>query len=310
MPEPINRTMAPLEWALLVALSLLWGGSFFFNAVAVAALPPFTVVACRVSIGAGLLFLAVRALGQRMPGNRTTWQQFAVMGVFNNVVPFSLIVWGQSHIASGLAAILNATTPLFTVVVAHAFTRDERMTLASVTGIGIGFVGVVILIGPDVLGEAGTDLFAEIAVLVASVSYALSVVYGRRFSRAGLAPLSAAAGQITAAAAMMVPIALIVDRPWQLVTVGANVWGALFGLGALSTFLAYIIYYRILARAGSVNLMLVTFLIPVSAILLGTAFLGERLSPNHFLGMAAIGLGLAAIDGRPLALLRRWAERA
>lgn len=306
MSAPINRTMAPGQWALLVTLSLLWGGSFFFNAIAVAALPPLTIVAARVAVGAGFLYLAVRASGTRLPTDRRSWSAFAAMGMLNNVIPFTLIVWGQATVASGLASILNATTPLFTVLIAHAVSDDEPMTPASVGGVIIGLVGVVILIGPEVLGEAaGDDLVAELAVLAASVSYACSAVYGRRFSRRGLAPLASAAGQIAAAAAIMVPLALIIDRPWTLATPAVGVWGALLGLGVLSTFLAYIIYYRVLAKAGSVNLMLVTFLIPPSAILLGALFLGERLSANHFLGMAAIGLGLAAIDGRPLALLRR-----
>jgi drug/metabolite transporter (DMT)-like permease len=304
MSAPINRTMAPSEWALLVALSLLWGGSFFFNAVAVAALPPLTIVAARVALGAGFLYTAVRASGARLPSDRHSWSAFAAMGVLNNVIPFTLIVWGQDTVASGLASILNATTPLFTVLVAHALSEDERMTAASLAGVVIGFGGVVILIGPDVIAEAG-GIAAELAILAASLSYAFSAVYGRRFSRRGLAPLAAATGQITAAAAIMVPLALVIDRPWMLPMPAAGVWGALLGLGALSTFLAYILYYRLLARAGSVNLTLVTFLIPVSAILLGALFLGEELSANHFLGMAAIALGLAAIDGRPLALLRR-----
>lgn len=302
MPAPINRHMTPTEWALLLFLSLLWGGSFFFNAVAVAALPPFTVVAARVLLGAAFLYLVLRATGGRLPADRENWRSFAVMGVLNNVVPFSLIVWGQSHIASGLASILNATTPFFTVLVAHWLTHDERMTPLRVAGIVVGFLGVVVMIGTDALQEAGAHLLAEFAVLVASVSYAVSVVYGRRFSRRGLAPLATATGQISASAAMMVPLALLVDQPWTLPVPGLQVWGALLGLGALSTALAYVIYYRILATAGSVNLMLVTLLIPVSAVLLGALFLGERLSPNHFLGMAAIAAGLAAIDGR----LVRW----
>jgi drug/metabolite transporter (DMT)-like permease len=297
--------MTPLEWALLITLSLLWGSSFLFNAVAVAALPPFTVVAARVTLGAALLLLAVRATGAHLPTDAASWRAFAVMGLLNNVVPFSLIVWGQSHIASGLASILNATTPMFTVLVAHAATDDEPMTPASAAGIAIGFAGVVMLVGVDVLGEAADHLLAEVAILAASLSYALSVVYARRFSRRGLAPLGAAAGQITAAAAIMIPLALVADRPWTLPVPGPAVWGALVGTGVLSTFLAYIIYYRILATAGSVNLMLVTLLIPVSAILLGASLLGERLEFNHFAGMAAIGLGLAVIDGRLLAWVRR-----
>jgi drug/metabolite transporter (DMT)-like permease len=297
--------MTLIEWALLLTLSLLWGGSFFFNAVAVTALPPLTVVAARVCLGAVLLYLGVRAVGARMPSDLTSWREFAVMGTLNNVVPFSLIVWGQTAIASGLASILNATTPLFTVVIAHALTQDERMTPASVIGTVIGLVGVTVMIGIDTLADAGNHALAELAILGASLSYALSVVYARRFARRGFPPLVSATGQITTAAAITIPLALIVDRPWTLPVPGIEVWGALIGLAVLATFLAYIIYYRILTTAGSVNLMLVTFLIPVTAILLGASILGERLAPHHFVGMAAIGIGLAAIDGRALRLLRR-----
>ena len=307
MPAIVNRTMTPTEWGLLLFLSLLWGGSFFFNAIAVTALPPFTIVAARVVLGAAFLYVVLRATGGRLPTDRRSWGSFVIMGILNNVLPFSLITWGQGHIASGLASILNATTPLFTVIVAHYLTNDERMTPLRVGGIVAGFLGVVVMIGGDVLAEAGNHLLPEIAVLAASVSYAFSAIYARRFSQRGLAPLATAAGQITASAAMMVPIALIVDRPWLLPLPGPAVFGALIGLGALATCLAYIIYYRLLATAGSVNLMLVTLLIPVTAVLLGALFLGERLAANHFIGMAAIAVGLAAIDGR---VFRAFARRA
>ena len=305
MPATVNHTMTPTEWGLLLVLSLLWGGSYFFNAVAITALPPFTIVAARVVLGAAFLALALRLTGGRLPGDRANWQSFAVMGILNNVIPFSLIVWGQGTIPSGLTSVLNAATPLFTVIVAHYLTNDERMTPLRVGGIVVGFLGVIVMIGGDVLAKAGAHLLPEIAVLGASVSYAFSVVYGRRFSRRGLAPLATATGQLTASAVMMVPIALLIERPWLLPLPGAEVFAALLGLGVVSTCLAYIIYYRLLAAAGSVNLMLVTLLIPVTAILLGALVLGERLDANDFIGMGAIALGLAAIDGRAFRLLRR-----
>lgn len=298
MHAPINRTMTPFEWALLFGLSMLWGGSFLFNALAVAELPPFVVVAARVSLGAAFLYLALRVTGARLPTDAASWGAFALMGFFNNVVPFSLIVWGQSQIASGLASILNATTPLFTVLVAHAFTHDERMSPARVAGVVIGFGGVAIMMGLDAFAHAGESFLAELAILGASVSYAFSAVFARRFSRAGLTPLATATGQITAAAAMMIPLALIVNQPWTLPAPGWPALGALLGLGLVSTAIAYIVYYRILATAGSVNLALVTLLIPVWAVLLGALILHERLSWNHAVGMAGIAVGLAVIDGR------------
>ena len=233
------------------------------------------------------------------------WAAFFVMGLTNNVIPFSLIAWAQGHVPSGLAAILNATTPLFAVILANYMTKDEPMTPARVAGVIVGFFGVVILIGADALSGATTDILADLALLLASVFYAFSPIYGRRFSRAGLPPMVAATGQFTAAAVMILPLCLVVDRPWELPLPNLPVWGALLGLAVTSTVLAYIIYYRVLATAGAVNLMLVTFLVPVSAIFLGALFLHERLELNHFLGMAVIGLGLAAIDGRPVKLLGR-----
>ncbi len=224
MHAPINRTMAPVEWALLFVLAMLWGGSFFFNVLAIAALPTLAVVAARLTIGAVFLYAAARVSGARLPTDAPTWVAFAGMGILNNVIPFSLIVWAQGTVASGLASILNATTPLFAVLVAHTFASDERMTPASVGGVLIGFAGVAILMGADTLTEGHTNLVAELAILVASLSYAFSAVYGRRFSRMGLAPLAAATGQITTAAIIMVPLAFIIDRPWNLAPPPASAW--------------------------------------------------------------------------------------
>jgi len=305
MPPALNRTMNPLEWGLLLTLALLWGGSYFYNAIAVQALPPLTIVTVRVSGGAILLYALVRGTGRRMPSDPAIWLAFFIMGLLNTVIPFNLIAWAQSHVASGPAAILNATTPLFAVVFANYLTADEHMTMARLGGVIIGFVGAVVMIGPDALEGLSVHVVAELGLLLASIAYALSPIYARRFARAGVSPMVAAAGQFIAASATMIPLTLVVDRPWTLAMPGPGVWAALFALAALSTALAYVIYYRILSTAGAVNLMLVTFLVPVSAILLGTLFLNEQLGLNHLAGMTLIGLGLAAIDGRPLRVLRR-----
>ena len=303
MPPVINRPMSRSEWGLLVFLGLLWGGSYFYVGVAVKELPPVTIVAFRVIVGALLLYFVVRLSGARMPRDRRSWMAFFVMGTMNNVLPFCLIAWAQGRIPSGFAAILNATTPLFAVLVAHFFTHDEKMTPSRIAGLIIGFLGVVVMIGPDALGAAGGDVAAELAALAASVLYAFSGVYGRRFARMGQSPMVTATGQITAAAIVMAPLSCIVDRPWTLPVPSLGVWAALLGLAAISTTLAYTIFYRILATAGAVNLLLVTFLVPVSALFLGIVFLRETINPDQILGIAAIGLGLAAIDGRPVRLL-------
>lgn len=298
----INHRMTAVEWGLVVALSVLWGGSFFFAEVALAALRPFTVVFARVGLAALALVVVLCLTGRRLPRDIGAWRAYLVMGALNNLIPFSLIVWGQTAIASGLAAILNATTPLFTVLLAHVLTRDEKLSGGRLAGVLFGIAGVVVMIGPEALAGVGLYVAAQIAVLVAALSYAGAGIFGRRFRDDP--PLVTAAGQLIATAVMMAPLALIVDRPWTLAMPGLDIWGAVIGLALLSTAVAYVLYFRILATAGATNLLLVTFLIPVSAVLLGTVVLGERLVPVQLAGMALIGLGLAAIDGRLLGVLR------
>lgn len=290
--------MRAREWSLLVLLSILWGGSFFFAKVALAELGPFTIVFFRVALAALALNIVASAIGASLWRAGTPWRQLLVMGALNNALPFSLIFWGQTAITSGLASILNATTPLFTVVVAHIFTRDERMTVRKLVGVLAGLAGVAILIGPDL----GGSIWGQIACLAAALSYAFAGIYGRRFKALGVQPLQAAAGQLTASAMLILPIMLLAEPAWPMPS--AVTWSAVAGLALLSTALAYVLYFRILAAAGATNLLLVTFLIPVTAILLGAVFLGERLELRQFAGMALIGLGLVAIDGRIAARLR------
>lgn len=290
---------------MLLSLSVLWGGSFFFVGVAVRELPPLTIVSARVGIAAVALWTGLALFRTRIPTVPGLWRAFLAMGLLNNVLPFALFVWGQQHIASGLASILNATTPLFTVLVAHWLTGDEKLTRAKLAGVLLGLVGIVVMLGADLLSGLGVAVVAQAACLAAALSYAFAGVFGRRFRRMGIAPLPSATGQVTASALVMLPLAMVVEQPWALPRPSLEVWGALLGIGGMSTALAYVLYFRILATAGAMNLLLVTFLIPVSAILLGTLFLGEWLAPRQLAGMAMIGLGLAAIDGRLAGRLRR-----
>jgi drug/metabolite transporter (DMT)-like permease len=310
MAASIYPRMGLLDWSLLLALSILWGGSFFFVGVAVKALPPFTIVLLRVVIAAAALHVVLRATRTAMPWDANTWLAFFGMGLLNNAIPFSLIVWGQTHIASGLASILNATTPLFTVLVAHVLTADERLSKGRIAGVLIGLAGVIVLIGPQTLTGLGKDVLAQVAILGAALSYAFASIFGRRFKRMGVPPLATATGQVSASSLLLLPVTVLVDRPWELAWPGWPVCGAIVAGGLLSTALAYVVFFRLLASAGAVNLMLVTFLIPVSAILLGSAFLGEILAPMDFVGMVLIGLGLAAIDGRLAMLLPHFRARA
>ena len=299
MTKPsIQQTMTASDWALLLLLSLIWGGSFLFIGVAVKELPPFTIVASRVVIAALVLRLAVGVMGVAIPRERTVWAAFFGMGILNNVIPFSLIVWGQQHIASGLASILNATTPLFTVLVAHFLTADERLTGRKLAGVIVGFVGVAVMIGGAAFDDWGTNVMAQLAVLGAALSYAVSGVFGRRFRAMGISPMATAAGQISASSMILLPLALLADRPWALPVPSMGTVMSLAALALLSTAFAYIIFFRVLGRAGATNAGLVTFIVPVSAILLGVLVLGETLEPRHFAGMGLIGAGLILLDGR------------
>ncbi|TAJ89614.1 DMT family transporter [Reyranella sp.] len=295
--------MTARVWVWLLSLSVLWGGSFFFAKVALGELAPLSVVFGRVALAAIALNLVLALTAGSLLQRKVPWRTFFAMGLLNNLVPFALIFWGQTQIASGLASILNATTPLFTLIVAHFLTQDERIDAIKLGALVIGIGGVVVLMGPDALaGNHG--VLGQLACLGAALSYAFAGVYGRRFKAMNIAPLDAAAGQVTASTMLILPIMLIVDQPWTLPAFpSATAWASLAGLALLSTALAYVLYFRILAAAGATNLLLVTFLIPVTAILLGVAVLGEHLLPRHFAGMALIGLSLAAIDGRLLNFL-------
>lgn len=302
--------MTPLEWAILVTLAILWGSSFFFNDVAVRELPTFTVVVCRVVLGAATLLLVMRLTGQAMPRSGEIWRAFLLMGLINNAIPFSLIVWGQSHIASGLASILNATTPLFSVLFAHWLTDDEKMTPLRVFGVFAGLVGVAVMIGGDAIASLGNSVLAQLACVAGACSYALGAIFGRRFKSMGVSPMATATGQVVASSIILLPIMLLIDRPWTLAMPSGAAIGALIGVAIPSTAVAYILYFRLLATAGATNLLLVTFLVPVTAIFLGISILGEILETRHLIGLATIAAGLTAIDGRPFAMLRRIAGLA
>lgn len=307
MNGAVMARMDATAWAMLLALSLLWGSSFVFVEVILTELPVFTLVALRVITAAAALWIVAFALGAKLPRAPSVWLALLFMGFFNNAVPFSLIVWGQTSISAGLAAILNATMPIFTALLAGVFLADERLTARRMSGIVIGVLGVAVMIGPAAFVSAGGTVLAQVAVLGAALSYGFSAVFGRRFKASGVSPVVTAAGQASVSAAILVPIALVVDRPFALEMPSAGVWLAVLANGLLSTALAYILYFAILARAGATNVALVTVLIPAVAVLLGAATLGESVTLEQLLGMALIALGFAVIDGRIVSLL--WAGR-
>ena len=298
----MNHQMDFKEWGLLLFLSLIWGGSFFFVEVTVKELTPLTIVLGRVGMASVFLLLFLYAKGLRMPGFSKIWGSFLIMGILNNMIPFSLIVWGQTHIQSSLASILNATTPIFTVIMAHLLTKDEKLTFNRGLGVFIGWVGVAVLIGVNALEVFDVNVVGQIAVLGAALSYACAAIYGRRFKE--LNSMVVATGMLMGSTLIMIPMVFIFESPMSL-TPGFVTWGAMIGLSLISTSIAYIVYFRLLASAGATNLLLVTFLIPVSAIFLGVIVLGEQLKWNDFGGMALIFMGLIAIDGRVLKLLKK-----
>lgn len=286
--------MSVKDWILLIGLSFLWGGSFFFVEVALEGLPPLTVVWGRVALGAVFLALAIVATGGRFPTGRAVWLALIGMGFLNNVVPFTLFAVAQGQITGAMAAILNATTPLWGLVLAHLLTVEEKTTAPKAIGLALGFGGVVVMMG----GMATGDVYASAACLLAAFFYGLAAWWSRRFGRLGVAPLSIAFGQVTCSTLLLLPIWVWLDQPLTMPLPSLRVAGAVVGLAALSTALAYLIFFRLLASAGSINLSLVTFLIPVSATLLGVVFLAQTLQPRHLAGFGLIALGLVAIDGR------------
>ncbi|MBT7964075.1 MAG: EamA family transporter, partial [Porticoccaceae bacterium] len=236
--------------------------------------------------------------GYEIPKSLKLWRSFLILGLLSNAIPFSLIVWGQTHITSGLASIINATTPLFTVLIAGTLLTDEHMTPAKIIGVVIGLLGVIVLIGPSTLTDVGADTTAQLAIMAAAVSYGFATVYGRRFKTMGISPVTTAVGQVTCATIILLPLAFFIERPDQLANPSLKVWLAVISLAVFSTALAYILFFRILASSGATNVVLVTFLVPITANLLGWLALNEILHAEYFIGMVFIGLGLAAIDGR------------
>lgn len=290
------RRMGTRDWLRLILLSVLWGGSFFFIAIARAGLPPMTIVAVRLALAALVLWLVLPRLGIAPPRGTRAWLACAAMGIVNNAIPFTLIAWAQGSLASGLASVLNATTPMFTVLLLRLARPPEPLGHARLAGIGFGFWGVAVLSGPGAL--SGADALPILAMLGATFCYGISGVVGKKFRSLGIAPEAGAMGQLSASALVMLPLAAAVDQPWAGPWPGWGAAGAVIALAVLSTALAYILFYQVLVSAGPANLSLVTFLLPVTAILLGVAFLGEVLLPRHLAGMALIAAGLVAIDGR------------
>ena len=290
------RSLGITEWMLLVGLSVLWGGSYLFMKLAVLTVPLFTIVLGRVSIAALALLIVLTISGTGIPKGRRIWLAFFGMGIFNNVIPMSLIVFSQNSISVGLASILNSITPLFTILVAHMTTNDERLTFRKLVGISFGIMGVVMLMGPELVDNFGVAALGEWACLGAALSYACANTFGRRFVQLGTKPMQTAFGQVVASTVILAPLVLVVDQPWTISDPGFLPVLSILALGLFCTALAYVIYFQILARSGATAIALVTFMIPPSAILMGWLALGEQISFQNFLGLSLIGVGLFSVN--------------
>lgn len=285
-----------MSGSMLVLLAAVWGGSFFFAEIALQEVGPLTITLHRVIWAVPILALIVRLKGIAVPRSPRIWGAYLVMGMLNNAIPFSLIFWGQIQIDSGLASILNGTTAMFAAVVAGLLLRDEPLTARKVIGAALGLAGVAFIMGPSALTDFNPGNLAQLAILGATLSYAFAGVWGKT-ALSEQPPLMNALGMLCGSTVLMIPIVLIFDGPPSF-ALTATTWAALIGMAALSTALAYVLYFSILARAGAANLLLVTLLIPPFAIGLGVVFLGEKMGVEAWIGFAIIALGFAVTDGR------------
>ncbi len=310
--------MTRVAWTNLLVLSLIWGAAFTFAGAAVQELGFATVVFLRVFLALGALALLLAVQGKLPPINRRLFTAFLIMGLINNLVPFSLLFWAQSPVAgtevakvsSGLASIFNALTPFFAMLTARFVFNEEALSPRKLIGVGFGVAGVTLLfVGPGLDAAQDVDRGAQLlgmgACVLATVSYGFGVVFGRRFFRQGLTPTQGAFGQLLGSSVLALPLMLLLDQPWATPLPSVGAWGAIVGLALLSTALAYILYFWLIEHAGAVNAALVTLLIPASALILGTLFLSERFGGWDFGGLALILLGLLVIDGRLIRLVAR-----
>jgi len=295
-------SMKSNEWGLLLILAVFWGGSFFFVEVAFRDFQPFTLVFLRISITALILAGVVYLSGKRLPASLKTWMGYIVMGLVNIAIPFSLIVCGQTRIEGGVASILNATTPIFTVLLAHFLTSDERLAIPKIMGVEAGFIGVYLMMKPELTNGFSWRGLGQVAVLGAAVSYSFGGIFGKRFKN--IPAVVNAAGMLLCASIIMLPLVILIDVPWS-VRPSLEALSALFAIAVISTAAAYLLYFYLLAAVGATNVLLAAFLIPISALLLGVGVLGEVIKVFEYAGMGCIFLGLVIIDGRALKWLLR-----
>lgn len=296
MKKPVSGAISVRDWSLIVLLGIIWGGAFFCGRIAVAEIPPLTLVMFRVTLAALALQCWLLITGPSFRLALPMAGSFFILALLNNLIPFSLMFAGQTEIGAGLASILTATTPFWTAMLANVFTQDEKLSAQKLTGIALGMLGTAVMIGPGLSDSLGGPLWAKMALIGTAISYGFGFIYARRFKAIPVPVV--ATGQLTAGAIIMIPTVLLVYGTDGMFEVSAPVWAAVFALAIIATAFAYIIWFRVLNSAGSTNTSLVTLIVPISAILLGAIFLGERLQSFELGGVFLIGFGLLIIDGR------------
>jgi drug/metabolite transporter (DMT)-like permease len=299
---PADNAISARNWLLILLLGTIWGGSFFFASIAVREIPPLALVLFRVGIAAAALWLYVLAARISLRPALPFILPFFGLSLLNNIIPFTLMFTGQTAIGAGLASVLNATTPFWTMLLANALLSDEKLTPRRILGVVFGIAGTAVMVGPGLLANLGGPVWAKFALIGTAMSYGFAAIYARRFRP--VPPELVATGQLTASTIVMIPVVLLLYEPASLFASSASVWAAVLALAVVATAFAYILYFTILSSAGASNASLVTLIVPVSAILLGTVFLGERLELFEMAGIALIGLGLIIVDGRVFARTR------
>lgn len=290
-----------LELALLLALATLWGASYTFIKIGVGTIPPVTLIAARTLIAGGILLFVIRSRGMSLPKDATTWRRFLFQACLNSVIPFTLIAWAERTVDAGLATILNSTSPIFAFLLTAAITRHEAVTARKLLGVIAGIAGTCLIIGVQAFDGLGQELWAQVAIVAATVCYAGAAIFGRGFK--GLDPIMPAAGSLICGAAILIPISFVVDRPWTLAPSPESVF-ALLGLSVFSTALAFVIYFRLVQTLGSVGTTAQAYLRVPIGVAIGVVFLGESLTSTAWAGLICVIVGVAAmtIPARPRAL--------
>lgn len=288
------------DLVLLVALATLWGGSYTFIRVGVETIPPVTLIAARTLIAGGILVAIIHARSLSLPTDAATWRRFLFQACLNSVIPFTLIAWAERTVDAGLATILNSTSPIFTFLLTAAVTRHEAVTARKLVGIVAGIAGISLIVGMQAFAGLGQALWAQLAIVAATVCYAGAAIFGRGFKN--LDPMMPAAGSMICGAVVLVPLSLIFDRPWTLAPSTASLT-ALIALSVFSTALAFVIYFRLLDTLGSVGTTSQAYLRVPIGVAIGAVFLGESLSATAWAGFVCIIVGVAAmtIPARPRA---------